>query len=521
MIIAGAAGYYENLRKVRVLFPCDQKAEVMSETYKLQKSKSATEPQAPSVPRAAPPTTSKGIPGGRAAAAPKRLVSLDAYRGLVMTLLAASGFGLGRLSSISDDHWIWDRFDRNMIDQVQFHFSHPAWESISGYMTVSLWDMIQPSFMFMVGVAMPFSYARRTALGSSRVRRGIHAFVRAVILVLLGVFLHSIGKDHTNWVFPNVLAQIGLGYFFVYLLLGQGPKVQIACLVFILVGYWGLFKLSPPPEEYEYAAVNASLEEGEVYEGKFAPWSKNANVAHFFDVWLLNQLRSPEPVSESDEDVVADNDETAAANEDSGVTEPATIEKLPYHSWWFGNPDPFVCNRGGYQTLNFVPSIATMLLGVLCGQMLVGGTLGNRVIFRLLIWGAVCLALGILAHHTVCPIVKRIWTPSWVLFSGGYAMWTLAVCYFLFDFLPLRKLAFPLVVVGMNSIAMYLMGQLLRPFVQNEIIKVHFSGVLKSAFGPDAVSSSGIGVIVLPTATFIVFWLVAYWMYRNRYFVRI
>ena len=86
---------------------------------------------------------------------------------------------------------------------------------------------------------------------------------------------------------------------------------------------------------------------------------------------------------------------------------------------------------------------------------------------------------------------------------------------------PFRKLAFPLTVVGMNSIAVYLMGQLLRPFVQNELLQTHFAGVLQTCFGADAMSKDGLGVIILPTATFMVFWLTTLWMYRNRFFVRI
>ena len=188
---------------------------------------------------------------------------------------------------------------------------------------------------------------------------------------------------------------------------------------------------------------------------------------------------------------------------------------------FFRNPDPYLGNRGGYLTLNFVPSIATMLLGVLCGGLLMGGDGRFRKLVTLVLAGAICLGLGILAHHTVCPVVKRIWTPSWVLFSGGYVIWGLAISYLLFDILPLRLLAFPLVVVGMNSLAMYLMGQTLRPWVGHAVVQTHLTGVLEVALGPELLADDMFGRVIGPTSVFVIFWLIALWMYRNRFFVKV
>ena len=103
--------------------------------------------------------------------------------------------------------------------------------------------------MFMVGVAMPFSVLRRSAAGQASWKRLIHALIRSVVLVLLGVFLYSLQHPRTNWIFPNVLAQIGLGYFFVYLLLNRSKRIQLTALALILVGYWSLFYFNPAPED--------------------------------------------------------------------------------------------------------------------------------------------------------------------------------------------------------------------------------------------------------------------------------
>lgn len=494
----------------------------MADTYKLQQPPPSPAPVTTPVSRPVLPTK-----------APGRLVSLDAFRGFVMIMLIAGGFGMNKLAHMNaeqaasvqaaiQDTWLNDVVNVHTLR----HFRHAQWDTTIGWGGVPVWDMIQPCFMFMVGVAMPFSFGRRKALGSSALGRMSHALNRAALLVLLGVFLQTRSSDVTTWLFPNVLSQIGLGYFFAYLLVGRGPVVQVGAIVVILVGYWGLFMMNPPPEDYDFAAVNATAEAGEVYEieSRFRPWSKNGNVAHFADVWLLNRLRSP--VSPSDE-------ESDEAVEETGAEQPAAVDQTSeqaerpktaieqIRAWWFSDPEPYAFNKGGYTTLNFVPSIATTLLGILCGQLLLGDGSRSKKFLLLVLWGAICFGLGVGAHYSVCPIVKRIWTPSWALFSGGYAIWTLAVFYLIFDILPLRLLAFPLVVIGANSIVMYVMGQTLKSWIEREVVVQHFGRVLQSCLGADATSTSGIGTFVLPTATFVVFWLVGLWMYRNRYFVRL
>ena len=222
-----------------------------------------------------------------------RLASLDAYRGFIMIALAAHGFGIAHFASLPPEAPAWKIADYESWQTISEHFRHAKWVTVSPTIGIAFWDLIQPAFMFMVGVAMPFSFSRRTAFGDPPNARLLHAFIRAVVLVLIGVFLYSIGHARTNWIFPNVLAQIGLGYFFVYLLLNRGQTAQISAIGVILVGYWAFFYLSPPAEDYDYAAVNASLEDGEIFTDSLAPWSKNANAAFAFDQWLLPQLRSP------------------------------------------------------------------------------------------------------------------------------------------------------------------------------------------------------------------------------------
>ncbi|MEZ6067991.1 MAG: DUF5009 domain-containing protein [Planctomycetaceae bacterium] len=487
-----------------------------------------------------------------------RLVSLDAYRGFIMLLLAASGFGIASFARLPDDAAVWHRpinaagKERAPTDAeaaarqqwwrtLAFHFDHPAWRSdflpfpatesatvsVWARWGVSFWDLIQPAFMFMVGVAMPFSLKRRDEQGQTAGKRFSHALLRAIVLTLLGVFLYSRGAVGTNWNFTNVLAQIGLGYFFVYLMSHARWWLQGVFVLLILagtwyfmqVGYWQWTGEPVPDGRYDHAAVNADPTKGEVLTGRFAPWSKNDNAAHALDVQLLNTLRDPNGTAMAD---------WRAKRKQQGLSFGERLQAVG-RRLFFANTDEFVFNRGGYQTLNFVPSMATMLIGVMCGQLMLLRLPPGRTLLYLLLGAAVCLALGRVSGTYLVPIVKRIWTPSWALFSSGYVILMLAAFYLLFDVLPFKKLAFPLVVVGMNSLLVYMMGQLMRPFTQESVVGPHLTGLLQSLLGTDPeldgplylLRDDMFGRLIEPTAVLCVFWLIAWWLWRRRIFVRI
>jgi len=125
---------------------------------------------------------------------------------------------------------------------------------------------------------------------------------------------------------------------------------------------------------------------------------------------------------------------------------------------------------------------------------------------------------------TVCPIVKRIWTPTWVIFSTGWVLLMMGLFFLVFDVLKVKRIGFPLVVVGMNSIVFYLMASLMDGFIARnletplapidavcgtEIIPVFFSE--SNVYAP--INES---VLVLFTM-----WLIAWWMYSRKIFVRV
>jgi len=447
-------------------------------------------------------------PGKRPKPRP-RLVSLDAFRGFIMIVLAAHGFGISELANTPEQSPLWKVLDRPTVSWIAFHFQHPPWQSsfVPGthdatignawlHLGVSFWDLIQPAFMLMVGVALPFSLINRQRTGQSPLRRGIHALIRSLVLILMGVFLYSLQNTSTNWIFPNVLAQIGLGYFLVYLLTNRRLRVQLAAFLVILAGTWCFIHLTPPPANYVPEEVNAQRARGDVFAPPYRQWSKNGNAFSSFDRWFLNQFPRPEDQGE------------------------------------------FRFNSGGYQTLNFVPSMATMLLGVFCGQILLSSVRPGEKFLSLLVLALVLWSTGVMTGATCCPVVKRIWTPAWVLLSGGYVVAMLAMFYLLFDLWPLQWLARPLVVVGVNSLLVYFLGELLTGWLAENVYR-HLSGPLEALLGAfanmfhllqnlgtpradaGAVMMELFAPVIHALCAVAAIWLICYWLYRQRVFLKI
>lgn len=388
--------------------------------------------------------------------APQRLASLDAYRGFVMICLAASGFGIPQAAKNFPESSFWQA--------AALQFEHIPWVGCA------FWDLIQPSFMFMVGVALPFSLHRRRAAGDSSIGLWGHACWRALVLVLLGIALSSIGQKQTNFTFVNVLTQIGLGYALLFLIAFWPTWLQWLTAVLILAGYWAWFATYPlPPPNFDYTLVGMPAD-WPLLTGFEAHWQKNMNAAAAFDVWFMNL---------------------------------------------FPRPEPFLFNGGGYQTLNFIPSLATMLFGVLAGDFIRRNTNRWKVVGVLVVGGLLGLASGLaLNTFDLCPLVKRIWTPSWALYSTGWTVLMLAAFYLVIDIIGLRRWSFPLQVAGMNSIALYIMGQTLRPFTR-ETLNTHLGSQWVNLFGENYAP------IVQSCGILLVFWIFVYWLYRQRVFLKI
>jgi predicted acyltransferase len=362
----------------------------------------------------------------KAPAAPRieaeRLLSLDVYRGLIMlTLLAGSIF-----HSLKG-HAIWD--------WLYVQNEHVAWEGCV------YWDLIQPSFMFMVGVAMPFAFARRTALGESWGRQLRHVLTRALNLLMIGFLLDNFGATRVQIGFIRVLQQIAIGYVLAFFVVGRSFRTQGLVAACILVGYQLLWMFNP-------------------WNGAGGPWAQgNENIGSAFDMWLLGRHYS-----------------------------------------------------GYYVGMNAIPSTATIIFGIMAGSLVAQRRPHNDTIKILLAWGIAGIAFGLVVSPW-WPLIKRIWTPSFAVFAAGCTTLLLLAFYWIIDVKGWRRWAFPLVVVGMNSIAAYVLANV-------------FGGWFRSLSNAwIAWLQAPLGDSWFPVFQHALFaaaaWSVLYWLYRRRIFFKV
>jgi heparan-alpha-glucosaminide N-acetyltransferase len=371
-----------------------------------------------------------------------RLVSLDAYRGFVMLAMLSSQFGFPEIAQRFPGNPVWAF--------LASQFNHVPWQGCA------FWDLIQPSFMFIVGVAIPFSYASRLEKGQSHRQIYTHAFARAAILIALGLvgvlMMRRLVLFKSPWPVPiqtaHILVQIGITYGLAFPLVRRRPSTQLAVAAAILVVDYVAFLLYPAPGP-----------------GLFAHWTRNANLGTAWDQWLL--LNTSEYLQE--------------------------------------------LRSVGLTSLNFVPGISTVIAGMLAGGLLHGSRSHGAKTRWLGIAGAACFIGGLVMGRTLCPIVKAIWTPSFVLYSTAWALWLLAAFYWVIDVRGWRRWALPLVVVGLNPITLFVLYSTIDWWIWRAWVLVLGRGVFESTYGP----------LWSALAVFVVLWALAGVLYRRRIFIRL
>jgi predicted acyltransferase len=386
-----------------------------------------------------------------------RVPSIDAFRGLVMFLMLAEAMRLWTLHDAFPSSGFWAA--------VAYNTTHVPWQGCS------LHDLIQPAFSFLAGASLPFSIASRQVRGETFGRMLGHTLRRSAILVLLGIFLRSMDRPQTYWTFEDTLTQIGLGYTLLFLLAFASFRVQAGVFVAILVGFWAAFVLYPlPGATFDYAAVGVPAGWPHLYSGFLAHFNMNSNVSWAFDTWFLNL---------------------------------------------FPRESPFRFNDGGWSTLSFIPTLATMMLGTWAGAWLKSSRTAGEKLKGLVVSGvALTLAGLVLQWLHVCPIVKRIWTSSYTLYSGGLILLILAGFYASIELRGWKRWSFPLMVIGANSIAIYVMSWTMEHFVSGSLA-THVGSAPFLLLGPPfELALRGIGVLL-------VFWWILHWMYRRKIFIKI
>jgi predicted acyltransferase len=359
-----------------------------------------------------------------------RLISLDAFRGLTMFLLVAEGAGLWRAL-------LAPYFAESVLGTMAVQFTHHPWNGLR------FWDLVQPFFMFIVGVAMPFAIARRREKGAGGAEVLGHVLYRSAMLFLLGVLLHCAYAGRLVWELWNVLTQLSFTYLVAYLLMRWSAKVQIGASLGLLLATELLYRFWAVP-------------------GFDEPFVKDRNFGSFMDLVLMGKLN----------------------------------------------------NGGGWVAVNCVPTAAHTIWGVLAGRLLMSSRSVRDKIKWLVIPGLIAVAVGY-GLDPITPIIKRISTSSFVIVSGGWCLLTLALFYWLIDVRRYRRWSRFAVIVGMNSIFIYLFSNTVGPQWLNGFLAIFTRGFM----GPWVHEAW----VVLATGLFSlgVHWYLCYWLYRRGILIKI
>jgi predicted acyltransferase len=314
---------------------------------------------------------------------PQRLYSLDALRGFDMFWIMGAEEIVHTMATATGSPF-WNGFSNQL--------THPAWNGFHFY------DLIFPLFLFIAGVATPYSVGRELEKGKSRRQLLLRVIKRGLILVLLGVIYNN-GlqiKPFSEVRLPSVLGRIGLAYMFANIIyLYTKERAQMIWFGVLLIGYWLLLKFTAAPG---FAAGDLTMQ---------------GNFASYIDRSII-----------------------------------------PGHLY-LGIHDP----EGLMST---IPAIGTGLLGIMTGNFLKNSTVKPQTkALRLAIFGIIFLGLAQLWNLDF-PINKNLWTSSFVLNVGGYSLLLLSIFYYVIDVRGYQKWAFYFKVIGMNSILIYMSGRFIN-----------------------------------------------------------
>lgn len=353
-----------------------------------------------------------------------RLKSLDALRGFDMFWIVGG-------DSLS--HGLSNATNFRFFNWLSLQMTHSRWNGFTIY------DLIFPLFMFVAGVAMPFSIGRRLEKFQGKEKQAekkklyLKLLKRCIILILLGLIINGdlAFKAYDQTRFASVLARIGISCFIAAIIyMNFNWKQQLAILLSILVGYFLIMTLIPVPG---FGA------------GVLTP---EGNLSGYIDRSIL----------------------------------------------------PGLVLRGSYDPegiLSTLPAIGTVMLGVFAGLLLRlpdNKCTPTRKASFLLAGGIALLIVGLLGNF-VMPINKNIWTSSFVIFCGGWSALLLGIFYLIIDVWKFDKWSTPFIWLGMNSILIYLVSHGIIDFGSSA--KYLFGGILDKIPDLWQMTFLWIGIILL------------------------
>lgn len=310
-------------------------------------------------------------------------------------------------------------------------------------------DTIFPLFLFISGITFPFSYAKQLSSGAKRGRIYGKIFKRALILCLLGILYNGLNSLKPSEIrFASVLGRIGVAWMFAAIIFMNTKKVSTRLVITVTILVG-----------YWAALRFIPVPDAPDWAG---PFSYEGNLCGYIDRKLLPGRMF------------------------GGIMDPEGI-------------------------LSTIPAIATALLGMLSGQFVREGKMsGGRKVLCMFGAAALMIVTGLVWSRWF-PIIKVLWTSTFVLVVGGYSLAMFALFYWLIDVKGWRKWAFPLVVVGMNPITLYMGTRIVNV---GGIAAFFGSGI--AAMLPEAWGSVLMAILYLA-----VVWLTAWFLYRKKIFLKV
>jgi predicted acyltransferase len=420
-------------------------------------------------------------------APPARLVFLDALRGFDMFWIIGAASLVAALKRMSPN---------GVTTFFAYELGHASWEGFHFY------DLIFPLFVFISGVSLVFSLTKalektgRTAVLKRLFRRGL-------LLYAAGIFYYG-GLENT-WPgirMVGVLQRIAIAYSFAGLLFCFfKPRILAALCVTLLVGYWALMTFVPIRDIQMTKRNLATL----------AQTAGDTNAAALFE-----QDGNPSTVRNSPVWAAAEKYYYATTNRVSGKFAPGL--NLSDHCDFLYLPGRRYINFYDPEgLLSNIPALATALLGVLAGLLLKNpDTRDQKKIFYLLSFGVAAVALG-WSWNLQFPVIKKIWTSSFVLVAGGYSAILLAAFYWIVDVLGFQRWCQPFVWIGMNSITIYLAENIVGGF--DRIATRFVGGDVKTWL--DLHISQGFGDLIIALVGLFLALLLVRFLYRRKVFLRL
>jgi len=422
----------------------------------------------------------------------QRLVSVDALRGFDMFwIIGATSIVLALQQMTSTP------LTRFLANQ----FEHADWEGLHFY------DLIFPLFIFIIGVSLVFSLTKTLEHdGCATALKRI--FWRSLLLYLCGMFYHG-GLSH-RWPdvrFSGVLNRIAVTYLFAATLFCFfKTRGLVAICIGLLVGYWALMTFIPIRD---IALTREHL-------AMLAEQSGDTNLAaQFRDKDLVNPTTVKDsPVWAATRRMFYSTTNWTSGKFDQGrnLSEHLDFQFLPGH---FNAYEHEWAEPQGY--LSTLPSVASCLLGVFAGLLLKNQTVRDqRKVVYLLSFGVAAIVVGWLWGFQF-PVIKRAWTSTYVLVSGGYSAILLGIFYQIIDVWGAQKWCQPFVWMGMNPITIYLVSEIIGGFDKLALrfsggdIQRFFDTHITQGFGQLVVTLIGLGLA---------FWLV-HFLYRRKIFIRL